>query len=83
MSGSVGGWRGLNPRHPTRSGLAITRGVRDDWEVLTATLTTQMLHIDPTASQDVSWVYLVNAVDAAGNGGPLVCVGIPAEATEP
>lgn len=53
--------------------------VGDDWAVLTAPLTTSLLYLDPIASADTAWVYLVAAVDEAGNAGPLACVGITAQ----
>ncbi len=56
--------------------------VRLGWELVTPTPLTDMRFIDPTATGDASWVYLVEAADETGNVGLLACVGLRKESVQ-
>ncbi len=49
------------------------------WEMLTATPITETRYVDPTAEPAISWVYLVEPLDKAGNGGEPATVTVEAE----
>jgi len=49
----------------------------DGWEMLTPVVISERRFIDPLAPDDVTWIYVVEAVDASGN------VSLPAQAMVP
>ena len=50
------------------------------WELVTAIAILELRYIDPASDPAVDWVYVVEAVDRAGNVSPPAAVAIPAEA---